>query len=176
MAGEAISGVGYELELTGHEEVLAAIGAVASRMEHPAPLFDIIGALLVTSTQDRFERETDPEGNPWPVSLRVQFEGGSILRDSGLLFQSMAHEASDQGVAVGTDVHYAATHQLGPTTIRPVTARALAFEVGGQSVFAQEVTIPRRAFLGLDDADEEAIEGAVSDYVFEPVGGADAAG
>ena len=162
-----MAGAGYEVRLEGAEAALGKLGDAAQRMEHPAPLFDLIGAMLVTSTQDRFERGTDPEGNPWPVSLRVRFEGGSILRDSHFLFQSITHEASDEGVEVGTNVPYAATHQFG-AVIRPVVARALAFEVGGEVVFAQQVTIPRRAFLGLDDADEEAIEEIAEEFVLAP--------
>lgn len=52
-------------------------------------------------------------------------------------------------VRVWSTTKYLPTHEFG-ATIRPKTARALRFKVGGRWVFAQEVTIPRR--LRLRDA------------------------
>jgi phage virion morphogenesis protein len=164
---------GFSIELTGHEAALSQLGSAVDRLEHPAPLFDLIGAMLVTSTEDRFERETDPEGNPWPPSIRALTTGGKTLTDTAYLRNSLEHVASDDGVEVGTNVPYAAIHQVGGT-IRPVTARKLVFEIAGRTVFADEVTIPKRAFLGLDDADEAAIADLAEDYVLEPFGVSDA--
>mgnify|MGYP001546643101 CR=1 FL=1 len=56
-----------------------------------------------------------------------------------------------------------------------VQAGALHFFVGGQEVFAQQVRIPRRAFLGVDDDDEKSILEIAGDYVMQPFGGPDAA-
>lgn len=173
---DGASGTGFRVELTGHREAADALGRAADRLVHPAPLFDAIGALLVASTQRRFELGVDPEGDSWPFSLRVLLEGGKTLIDSGELVASITHEADDAGVAVGTNSIKAGPHQFG-AVIRPVTARALAFEISGAQIFAQEVTIPRRAFLGLDDDDEAMILEEAETFVlgpFETVGGADA--
>jgi phage virion morphogenesis protein len=167
---------GFVLELAGHAEAMAALGKAADRLEHPAALFDAIGALLTASTQRRFELGVDPEGNPWPPSLRVLLEGGRTLVDSGELVGSITWEASDTGAQVGTNSIKAGPHQFG-ATIRPVTARALAFEIGGATVFAGEVTIPRRAFLGLDDDDEAMIIEKAEDFFLAPLAAdADAGG
>lgn len=173
MAGERPTGVGYELKLEGSEAALRKLGAAAERLEYATPLFDLVGAMLVTSTRDRFERETDPEGTPWPSSIRVQLEGGKTLFDSGHLANSFSHEPSNSGVEVGTNVLYAAIQQFGGV-IRPVSADALHFSIGGRDVFVKEVTIPRRAFLGLEAADEEAIEEIAGDYVLAPFVGSGA--
>lgn len=165
-----MAGAGFEITLEGSDEALRQLGEAADRLEHPAPLFDLVGAMLVTSTQNRFERETDPEGNPWPPSIRVQLEGGRTLYDSGTFFGSFTHEASDAGVEVGTNAIQAAIHQFGGV-IRPRSAEALHFVMGGRDVFAKQVTIPRRAFLGLDAADEEAIAELAGDYVLAPLNG-----
>jgi len=170
------TGTGFRLELTGHGAAMAALERAADRLDHPAPLFDAIGALLVASTQLRFERGLDPEGNPWPPSLRVLIEGGKTLLDTGELVASITHEADDTGAAVGTNSIKAGPHQFG-ATIRPVTAEALTFEIGGAQVFAREVTIPRRAFLGLDEDDEAMIAEEAEGFVLAPfmvAGGADA--
>jgi phage virion morphogenesis protein len=161
---------GVSIRLEGSEETLSRLNEAAERFDHPAPLFDAIGAMLVTSTQTRFEKGATPDGNPWPPSLRALATGGKTLIDSARLFGSMTHEASDSGVAVGTNAIYAAIHQFGGT-IRPKNAEALAFQVGGQSVFAQSVTLPARPFLGLDDEDRSAIEESVRKYLLEAVEG-----
>lgn len=163
-------GAGYELKLEGSEQALRRLGEAADRMEHAAPLFDRIGAMLVSSTQHRFERQADPEGNPWPKSIRAQLEGGRTLFDSGTLFRDLTHEATDQGVAVGTNLIYAAIHQFGGT-IRPVADEALHFTIGGAEVFVKEVSIPQRAFLGLDADDEAAITELASQFVLAPIEG-----
>jgi phage virion morphogenesis protein len=172
-----VTGAGIEVRgalafaLEGRDEAVRKLREAAGRAAQPQLMYDAIGAMLVTSTQDRFERETDPAGSPWPASIRVQLEGGKTLTDTAFLRNSITFEADEGGVAVGTNAAYAATHQFG-ATIRPVTAKALAFEIGGVSVFAREVTIPQRAFLGLDDADEEAMLGIAGDFLLEPITGA----
>lgn len=162
---------GLKIEITGDDETLGALARAADRLAHPKPLFDAIGALLVASTQMRFERGVDPEGKAWPPSLRVLLEGGRTVVDTGALVASITHQASDAGVVVGTNSIKAASHQFG-ATIRPKTARALALSIGGRDVFAGEVTIPRRAFLGLDDDDEAMIVEEAEGFVLAPFGAA----
>jgi len=158
---------GVRIEVKGAEEALGTLSEAVARTEHPRDLFDAIGASLVVSTQRRFEIGEDPDGSPWPASIRVLLQGGRTLIDTANLLRSITHEASDAGVAVGTDVAYAATHQFG-ATIRPVRARSLVFRLGGANtplVFAREVTIPARPFLGLDAEDEEEIEAIAADWL-----------
>lgn len=166
---------GVRFEITGKEEALAALSDAVARLEHPAPMFDKIGAALVVSTKNRFEAEQDPDGNPWPMSIRVLVEGGKTLTDTARLKNSITHEASDSGVAVGTNVVYAATHQFG-ARIKAKTAKGLRFRLAGANsdIFVQAVTIPRRAFLGLDADDEREIAAIAGDYISAPLGGEDA--
>ena len=49
-------------------------------------------------------------------------------------------------VMVGTDVIYAAIHEFGGV-ITPKKAKALAFEIGGELIFAKSVHIPARPYL-----------------------------
>jgi phage virion morphogenesis protein len=171
---ESRRGAGYRVELEA-DEALAKLGAAVERLEHPAPLYDIIGAMLVTSTQQRFERQAGPDGTSWPPSFRAMMEGGRTLFDGGDLFRSLTHEATDQGVEVGTNVLYAAIHQFGGT-IRAKDGGMLHFSIGGADVFVREVNMPARPFLGLDAADTDAIEELAADYIVAPLvaGGADA--
>lgn len=149
----------FRLDLEGAEAALRFLGDAAARVDKPRDMFDEIGAMLAASAQRRFEQEEDPEGNPWPDSLRKLLEGGTTLRDKGRLVGSLTHEPSDEGVAVGTNVIYAAIHQLGGT-IRAKTSKGLRWRSPGNGgwVTKQEVTMPRRAFLGVDEDDEDEIE------------------
>lgn len=166
---------GVRMELGGAEEALGALGAAADRLESPRPLYDEIGAALVVSTQHRFETEQDPEGNPWAQSLRAQLVGGRTLTDTARLVGSLTHEASDEGLAVGTNVIYAAVHQLG-AVIKAKTPDGLRFRgAGGDWVRKDQVTIPQRAFLGLDSDDEAEIAAIAGAYVAQPLGGAEGA-
>lgn len=164
--------VGVRFELDGSEAALAALTAAAARLDDPMPLYDEIGSMLVVSTQQRFEREEAPDGTPWPMSIRVLTEGGKTLSDTRRLHNSMTHEASNDGVAIGTNVIHAAIHQTGGT-IRAKTSKGLRFKVAGGWVTRQSVEIPQRAFLGLDTDDEKAIGDIAGDYLGQPLGGVD---
>jgi len=150
---------------TGIEEALAALSAAGAFAQDPTDAFDQIGAAMVASTQIRFERQTAPDGSPWPPSIRALTEGGLTLTKSGRLVQSITHQADSTGVEWGTDVFYAGVHQWG-ATIRPVNATALRFKLPGRLGWrtASEVTLPRRAFLGIDAEDEAEILEILADW------------
>lgn len=157
---------GTGMELTGQEATLRVLAAAIEKTEDKRGLFDAIGASLVVSTQHRFETEEDPEGNPWPASLRALIKGGRTLTDTARLVQSITHEATEGSVAVGTNVIYAAIHQVGGT-IRAKTAKGLRFRGPGNGgwVTKQSVEMPKRAFLGLDQDDEAEIAALCADWL-----------
>ena len=163
---------GARMEIDGSEAALAALGQAAARADRPRELWDAVGQALVDSTQNRFETETDPEGNPWPDSLRKLVEGGRTLTDTARMVSSLTHEPSDAGVAVGTNAIQAAIHQMGGT-IRAKTSKGLRFRAPGKGgwMTKSKVTMPRRAFLGLDDEDEAEITAIAGDWLMLPLGG-----
>lgn len=165
-----MTGVGIRVEVTGAEEALGALRRAVEAVANPRPLFDEIGASLAVSTQMRFERGAGPDGAAWPPSLRAVVEGGRTLVDTARLMQSITHEADDSGVAVGTNVLYAAIHQFGGT-ISAKTPRGLVFQgAAGQWATKQSVTIPARPFLGLDDEDETEITAIAEDWLGRALG------
>lgn len=187
-----MSGAGYRLELNGGDKAIARLSAVAAGLDHAAPLFDEIGAYLVTATERRFETGIDPEGNPWPPSLRVLAHGGKTMILSTRLFRSITHNAWDEGTEVGTNVVYAAIHQFGGEIVIPARTQTLyrkydakEDELSTQFVkkrkanFAEDVsvpehtvTMPRRAFLGLDAEDDTEIVAIADAYLDRLQGGA----
>jgi len=135
--------------------------AIAAEVDDTTPLMDEIGSYLEFSIARRFELERGPDGIPWPATRR----GTSILKGSPpRLASSMTRRAERERVSVGTNVIYARIHQQGGT-IKPKRGRFLRFTVGGQTFFVKSVTIPARPFLGIDQADREAIGEVVEDYL-----------
>lgn len=159
---------GYSIHLEG-STAIEALASVVKRLEHPLPLFDEIGRMLTVSTQQRFETGIDPDGNPWPKSLRATLTGGRTMVDTTRLVSSITHIADETGVEVGSAVIYAGVHQRGDT-IRAKNAPFLHFKHGEGWAKVTSVTMPRRAFLGLDDDDERAIIDIAGDFLTAPLG------
>lgn len=175
---------GASMELTGRDAVLAELAGYVSRARDAQGMFEQIGMSLVTSTQARFERGQAPSGSPWPPSLRALATGGKTLIESGRLLRSIVFQAFNTGVEVGTNVIYAAIHQLGGLINRPARQQTLTFKRGkdgkrlqgfrkkGRGNETQTVSIgagvshmPIRAFLGLDDDDNREILRIAEDWL-----------
>jgi len=134
-----VSGVTIEIDT---KPVLHMLQRVAERLDDMTPVMRAIGAVVVNQTDEAFEQGQSPAGKPWKPSARVREKGGQTLIDSARLRNSITSEASAKQVEVGTNVIYAAIHQLGGV-IRPKTKKALAF--GG--IVRKSVTMPARPFL-----------------------------
>lgn len=76
------------------------------------PLTDI-GDFAVSEVLAGFDAAADPWGLPWQISQRAAEEGGKTLTDHGHLRDSYTYAVSADGVAVGSNMIYAAPHQFG---------------------------------------------------------------
>lgn len=139
-------GVNFTVKVQDGEAIGRALVGLQLRMRDLRPVLRGIGASLLTSTQRRFEDEQGPSGAAWDATLR----GGSILRDSGRLYQSLTFAVGQAQVEVGTNVAYARIHQM-----------------GGQAGRGRKVTIAPRPYLGLDDADRRELLDIVNDHMRE---------
>lgn len=77
------------------------------------PAMENIGRALKTGTQLRFRNTSGPDGKPWQQSWRVRQGGGQTLSLTRHLRNSITYVATNDSVAVGTNVLYAAIHQFG---------------------------------------------------------------
>lgn len=145
-----------------------AVNALLARGQDMRPVMEDIGALLEESTRERFETQRDPDGTPWAPSSRALRQAGPTLTDTGRLRDSVTRKVTGRQIDVGTNVIYAATHQFG-ATIRPKTAKGLAFRIGSDFVVTQKVEIPARPFLGISQQDQDAIGDLVNDYLAGPL-------
>jgi phage virion morphogenesis protein len=144
--------------------VLAAFTRLREVTTVSQGLMRAIGVGLVMTTQARFDREEDPDGNAWapllPAYAAIK-RGPGILRESGMrggLQGSITFEAGHNTVTVGSNKIYAAIHQFGGKIV-PKSAKALVFKLGagGGVVRVQSVTIPARPYLGFGAAEIDMV-------------------
>lgn len=148
-----MSGVSFQVRLDGIAGVQAALAALRDLGEDMTPVYDEIGAAMVASQQNRFQLGIEPDGTPWMPSWRAREEGGKTLIDTGLLLSRLTHNADASGAEWGFNDRRAATLHFG-AVITPKAAKALAFTGSdGRLIFAQNVVIPARPMVGVDDAD-----------------------
>jgi phage virion morphogenesis protein len=128
-------------------EQLANLGA------DPAPILQKIADYGERSTRLRFRKEEAPDGSRWKESIRKRVLGGKTLTKSGLLGSSISSLVDGNQAMWGTNLEYAAIHQLGGV-IEPKNKPALAFGMaGGGFAVVKKVTMPARPFLGINQRD-----------------------
>lgn len=123
-------------------------------------LMSSIGAMGESQTRRRIsEEKTAPDGSAWPANR----EGTSILLKSGEhLLGSLAWTASSAEAEWGASWQHAHVHQNGMVIV-PKNAEQLSFMLGGKLVHAKKVTIPKREFVGLSEANATEILHLVTD-------------
>ncbi len=127
------------VELVGDRELIVRLDALSDRLR------STLGR-VATRLAIEFER-----------NVKLKLSGAVLNVRTGVLRASIRYQIQETaaGVAatVGTNVAYARYHEEGVPhswEIRPKSARALMFEVGGATVFAQRVIhppLPARSFL-----------------------------
>ena len=143
-----MAGARIEIEVRGLGEVERRLSRLAARLDDPAPVLERIGARMVESTEARFDTLKAPDGSPWaPLAEKTRRYKGKHedkpLTREGDLRGSISAEADRDGVVIGSDRPYAATHQFG----------------------REEANIPARPFLGLSDADIALIHSILDEYL-----------
>lgn len=102
--------------------------------------------LKALASPDMLERALHAAGQPIrnDAQVRAPVKTGTLRRS----IHSETAEKTDKRVSVlvGTDLEYAAIHEFGGE-IRPRNARALVFEIDGEVVVTQRVTMPARPYL-----------------------------
>lgn len=140
----------------------AEMAGVFARLEDPnrrVQLNERLAAYGVSSTEERFETQTAPDGAKWKESIRAREAGGLTLVDAPRLSVSFSPAATKDEAAWGTNVMYAAAQHFG-VTIRPKNKKALFFALAnGDKVAVKSVTLPARPFLGVNDYDRQRLAG-----------------
>ena len=124
------------------QEVIDKILELAKRGENLRPLMKNIAGVFADSTEDNFTEEGRPD--KWTELSQVTKDlrketgnwPGQILQVSGQLASSITTYYDDDSAIIGSNLKYAAIHQL-----------------GGQAGRNKKVTIPARPYLKLTDDD-----------------------
>lgn len=188
---------GIRLEFS-NSAILAGLDKLDAANGNQDDAKNAMGAYMVTSIQRRIEREVTPEGQPWPrlkprtAARRINGRPrgyANMLRVSRRLEQSITYDASGD-LMVGTNVIYAALQHFGGTIEIPERQQTIyqhydaktdtldqKFRTKARSNFARDVTIgahtitvPGRAYMGVDDQDQVALTAILDDFYREQGG------
>ena len=127
---------------------------LANRGENLRPLMKNIAGIMATATEDNFKDEGRPD--KW-VDLsettkkqrqKIGKYPGQILQVSGQLASSVSTAYDDNSAVIGSNLAYAAIHQL-----------------GGQAGKNKKSTIPARAYLKLTDDNFEEIFDEINKFL-----------
>ena len=137
-----------------NKEVLTRLQELASRGENLRPLMKNIAGIMATATEDNFKDEGRPD--KW-IDLsettkkqrqKISKYPGQILQVSGQLASSVSTAYDDNSAVIGSNLAYAAIHQL-----------------GGQAGKNKKTTIPARPYLKLTDYENIEIVEAIEDFL-----------
>ena len=153
-------------------EVSRMLAQLKARLGKTKPLMTVIGETIRTSVERNFAAGGRPG---WEPSTRVRQYGGQTLSDTGRLRRSFTVASGNGWSAVGTNVSYAAIHQLGgktkPHIIKPKKKKALKTPYG---IFKQVKhpgsEIPARPFLMVQEEDWEEIKATIADFLKGGIG------
>lgn len=107
-----MAGISLEITLAGLSAI-DGLSAMAGRMERLSPALLDIGEHIVSQAKMNFRNEAGPDGVPWKESERAREESGQTLTLTARLKNSITARATSDSVTVGTNVVYAAIHQMG---------------------------------------------------------------
>jgi phage virion morphogenesis protein len=148
-----MTGVKMTLTEPGLADVEKRLADLVAVMPRPRKLMNNIGAVLEASTKKRFRTNIAPDGTSWKPSIRARLKGGRTLFQHGHLRDSITHDAEDQRVEIGSNLIYAAIHQLGGV-IRAKAGGVLTFNIPGIGWRrVASVAIPARPYLGVSEDD-----------------------
>ena len=126
---------------------------LARKSENLRPLMKNIAGIFAYSTEENFKEEGRPKWeNLKDSTIKQRTKNkqwpGMILQVSGQLASSVNTYYDNDSAVIGSNLEYAAIHQL-----------------GGQAGRNKSVEIPARPYLKLTDADFEEIMDSINDYL-----------
>lgn len=118
--------------------------------------------LALNTTKIAAERALVAGGEVIVAYAKINCEGQGLHKEGRLINSIQVYDPSPESVLVGSrGVVYAAAHEFG-VTIKPKRAKMLSWidEASGKRVFANQVTLPERAYLrpAIDEHKSEVLE------------------
>ena len=157
------------IQFHGQEKITEWLNKVLKQAGDHSKLMHNIGSVLEHNTKQRINTGLGTDDKPWQKSWRAKMQGGTTLRDTSRLYNSIKYTVLDGGkrVVVGTNVFYAPVMHYG-ATIRAKTGKYLKFKttMGGWAQI-QSVIIPPRPFLGMSVDDSQEVLFEIEEYLLE---------
>lgn len=158
-----------KIQFHGQEKITQWLNRVLREAGDHSKLMHNIGSILEFNTKQRINTGIGTDDKPWQKSWRARMQGGTTLRDTSRLYNSIKYTVLDGGkrVIVGTNVFYAPVMHYG-ATIRAKTGKYLKFKttMGGWAQI-QSVIIPPRPFLGMSVDDSQEVLFEIEEYLLE---------
>lgn len=112
-----MAGAFLSIDLNGQESIASALQQLAARTSNLKPALSEVGEYLLDIHEQRFIDQTTPDGDPWaalqPQTVKRKTRKDRILRESGILADTLSYQIGDQQLQFGTNEEYGATHQFG---------------------------------------------------------------
>lgn len=136
-----------------NQEVNKRLLDLATKGENLRPLMKNIAGIFAYSTEENFKNEGRPKWQDLAESTKKQRQKkrkcpGQILQVEGQLASSINTYYDNDSAVIGSNLDYAAIHQL-----------------SGLAGKNKSASIPARTYLQLTDDDFEDINDVVSDYL-----------
>lgn len=156
----------FNLKVSGSESAVKRLSLLVAQAQNLRPAQRAIGEYMLLQTRSRFDLSQTPNGAAWaPLAAatirakersknRKQKRGASrlykrtranptdILKDTFTLRDTITYQIDGAELAIGSSLNYAKFHQLGTKHI------------------------PKREFLGVNQADREEIKRIFADHLF----------
>ena len=137
-----------------NKAVEEALLKVASKCEDLRPLMKNIAGIMADAVEENFEQEGRPD--KWQELAestikkrkKTKHWPGKILQVEGQLATSITTQYDSESAVIGSNLEYAAIHQL-----------------GGNAGKGKKVTIPARPYLNLPEADLKEIIDVAQRYL-----------
>ena len=138
-----------------NKEVERALLEVAQKCEDMRPLMKNIAGIMADSTEENFAQEGRPD--KWQELAKSTIKRrtktghypGKILQVEGQLASSITTYYDNESAVIGSNLAYAAIHQL-----------------GGQAGKGKKTTIPARPYLNLTESEYKEIIKETKKYLY----------
>jgi phage gpG-like protein len=154
-----------------------------NELQNPTPAFRRMGERLLLLTEDRFNEENTPSGQPWPPlapPTRERKDNDSILTESGQMSGQIGYDVTGDGLLVGgtepaqKDKMLAHNFGADDTVTVPAHTRTITQAFGKPldqptevqvSSYQMDINIPQRKFLGPSDRYGEILAQILLDHI-----------
>lgn len=134
-------------EIRGVEQLTDALNPLLERSRDPRGAMELIGVLGARAGRRNIDRQESPDGEPYKPTHR----GGTILRDTGILYNGITHQVDgSHRVTIGAGAAssaYNATQQFGSADYDGVHG------------------VAPRPFIGISDDDADEMVAEIADFL-----------